>query len=503
MQPSSVKHSTPSAPTCPDAIDPTVAAITHELRTPLQAILGFTQLARQDWPAGVDATYLQQIELATRMMLRSVNDLLDLSHLERGTLEIDPDQDLDLVTLFAELEATGRSLLQDKSLSLCVEVDPDCPRYLRGDARRIQQVLLNLMANALRFTDRGRVTLRAKVVERGPRAVRLRLVVADTGVGMAGEDLSRMLALAGEDDGMALSTRRSGAGFGLRIVRQLLQLMGSRLQGVSVPSGGTLLWFELGLPVLDLAPDTVVARPVQAAGDGLPSDPLLQGMRVLVVEDNNLNRRVLCDQLHRWGVVTEVATSTEQARHILQASTLDALICDMQLPDGSGLSLLRWLRQQHGARARLPTLFLSAHVSEVDRRSAQALGAQACLLKPHDPHALVRHLVSMRRADEAPVRITPRMSAGLEALSGVNLMALFQSEWPALRMAIQRAEGVEPLRKAVHAVRGSLAVLGASPALQRARELEESLLAGEEPEAGRAGLIHAIDAMASDDEPRG
>lgn len=502
MQPPCVKHSTPSAPTCLNAIDPTVAAITHELRTPLQAILGFSQLARQDWPAGVDATYLQQIELATRMMLRSVNDLLDLSHLERGTLEIDPDQDLDLVALFAELEATGRSLLQDKSLALCVEVDPDCPRYLRGDARRIQQVLLNLMANALRFTDQGRVTLRAKVVERTPKSVRLRLVVADTGVGMAAEDLSRMLALAGEDDGMALSTRRSGAGFGLRIVRQLLQLMGSRLQGVSVPSGGTLLWFELGLPVLDFEPDAA-ARPLQAAAGGLPSDPLLQGMRVLVVEDNNLNRRVLCDQLHRWGVVTEVATSTEQARHILHVSTLDALVCDMQLPDGSGLSLLRWLRQQHGARARLPTLFLSAHVSEVDRRSAQALGAQACLLKPHDPHALVRHLVSMRRAHEAPVRVTPRMSAGLEALSGVNLLALFQSEWPALRMAIQRAEGVEPLRRAVHAVRGSLAVLGASPALQRARELEESLLAGVEPEGARAGLIHAIDAMASDDEPRG
>jgi len=499
MQSCSVKHSTPAAPTRPDAIDPTVAAITHELRTPLQAILGFTQLARADWPQGVDANYLQQIELATRMMLRSVNDLLDLSHLDRGTLEIDPDQDLDLVALFAELEATARSLVQDKPLVLQVEVDPGCPRYLRGDGRRIQQVMLNLLANALRFTDRGRVTLRATVVARGPQSVRLRLVVADTGVGMDAIDLEKMLAPNDEDGGELISTRRSGAGFGLRIVRKLLQLLGSRLQGVSVPSGGTLLWFELWLPVLDFAPaPEVEASPaLQPASPGLPRDPLLHGMRVLVVEDNNLNRVVLCDQLHRLGIAAEVAVNTEEARTRLLSGEFDALISDMQLPDGSGLSLLRWLRQQHGSRAGLPTLFLSAHVGQADQRSAQALGAQACLLKPHDPHALVRHLVAMRRAREAPARVTPRMSAGLEALSGVNLLALFQSEWPALRMAIQRADGVEALRRAVHAARGALAVLGAGSALQRARELEESLLNGQEPEGARADLIHVIDAMAS------
>lgn len=499
MKPGSVTQSTQSAsapPSGPDALGSAVAAITHELRTPLQAIIGFTQLARIDWPAGVDARYLQQIEQASRMMLRSVNDLLDLSHLERGTLQIEPDQDLDLAAVFAELQATADSLRQDKALTLHVNLDAACPRHLRGDAKRIQQVLLNLLANAIRFTDRGRVTLQARVVARRADALRLRLAVSDTGIGMGADELAQLLAPAGEGLAQTAGSRRSGTGFGLRIVRQLLQLMDSRLQGVSVPGGGTLVWFELWLPELNLPAEMApVAAASPPAPHGLPRDPILQGMRVLVVEDNSLNRLVLCDLLHRLGVVTEVAVDTQQARERLAGDGLDAMICDMQLPDGSGLSVLRWLRQQRGPQAHLPTLFLTAHVAEVDRRSAEALGAEACLLKPHDPQALVRHLVRMRRARDVPARVTPRTAAGLEALSGVNLTALFLSEWPALRMAIQRAQGLEPLRKAVHAVRGSLAVLGPSEALQRARELEEALLDGAEPDGARAGLIRTIDAI--------
>ena len=478
-----------------EVIDPAVAAITHELRTPLQAILGFTQLARLDWPEGVDARYLQQIELAARMMLRSVNDLLDMNQLEHGALRIEPDQDLDLSTLFAELKATADSLRQDREVSLEVHLDEACPRYLRGDAKRIQQVLLNLLANALRFTDRGRVTLQARMVGSRHGTAGLRMLVSDTGVGMDAQNLAWALSRDEAGTDPAAPVRRSGAGFGLRIVRQLLRLMGSQLQGVSVPGGGTLLWFDLWLPVLELPAAAPAAADEPGAVTSLPRDPALHGMTVLVVEDNSLNRVVLCDWLHRLGVVAEVAVDMRQAQARLSQGGLDALLCDMQLPDGSGLSLLRWLRQQRTPQAHLPTLFLSAHFTEHDHRSAQTLGAVACLLKPHDVHVLVRHLVSVRSARQHAPRVTPRTAAGLEALSGVNLQALFLSEWPALRMGIQRADDRETLRKAVHAVRGSLAVLGPSVALQQARALEEALLAGHEPEGARAALIRTIDAI--------
>ena len=473
-----------------------VAAVTHELRTPLQAIMGFTQLAMMDWPSGVEPRYLRQIEQATRLMLNSVNDLLDLTHLERGTLQIEPDQAVNLGAVFEQLQATADCLRQDKGLTLHVAQDTTCPRHLRGDGKRLQQVLMNLLANAIRFTDRGRVTLQHKVMARDEGHVTLRLLVSDTGIGMSAQDLHALMSLDGDH---ALATRRNGTGFGLRIVRYLLDLMGSRLQGVSVPGGGTLLWFDLKLPYL---PDGLVSErepvPAQDGLHSLPGDPILHGMQVLVVEDNTLNRVVLCDFLHRLGVVTEAVVDVQHAKARLVAQRFDALISDMHLPDASGVSLLRWVRQQGGALASLPTLFLSAHVGDLEHRSAKSLSAQACLIKPHDPHDMVRHLVAMRhqaRPHSVPSRHTSRTVAGLEALSGVNLRALFLSEWPSLRMEIQRADTVECLRKAVHAVRGSLAVLGQGPALELARALEEALLQGQEPEGARAHLITTIDAF--------
>lgn len=479
-------------------VDPMVAAITHELRTPLQAIIGFTQLARMDWPAEVDPRYLTQIERASRMMLRSVNDLLDLGQLERGTLVIEPDQDLDLVDVFRQLEATAGSLLQGKDLSVQMRLDGACPRHLRGDAKRIQQVLLNLLANAIRFTDRGRVTVQARVLAHRGDTVQLRLAVGDTGIGVPAADLDALLDPVPASEGPAAGARRSGTGFGLRIVRQLLALMGSHLHGASVSGGGTLMWFDLLLPCVAVAqPTASAAAPQPASGwpEGVLFDPVLQGMQVLVVEDNNLNLLVLSDFLARLGVQAEVAGTGQRARERLTRGGLDGVVCDMHLPDATGLSVVRWLREQAGPSAHLPVLFLSAHVSEMERRAADALGAEGCLLKPFDPQALVRHLVRMRRAPGARQHGTPRTVAGLMALTGVNLTALFLGEWPTLRMAIQRADTVDALRHAVHAVRGSLAVLGQSPALQVARSLEEALLAGQEPAGERARLIGMIDAM--------
>ena len=301
-------------------VDPMVAAITHELRTPLQAIIGFTQLARMDWPAEVDPRYLTQIERASRMMLRSVNDLLDLGQLERGTLVIEPDQDLDLVDVFRQLEATAGSLLQGKDLSVQMRLDGACPRHLRGDAKRIQQVLLNLLANAIRFTDRGRVTVQARVLAHRGDTVQLRLAVGDTGIGVPAADLDALLDPVPASEGPAAGARRSGTGFGLRIVRQLLALMGSHLHGASVSGGGTLMWFDLLLPCVAVAqPTASAAAPQPASGwpEGVLFDPVLQGMQVLVVEDNNLNLLVLSDFLARLGVQAEVAGTGQRARERL------------------------------------------------------------------------------------------------------------------------------------------------------------------------------------------
>jgi CheY-like chemotaxis protein len=185
------------------------------------------------------------------------------------------------------------------------------------------------------------------------------------------------------------------------------------------------------------------------------------------------------------GVEASTAGSCGEARAMLVHSPFDVVLADMQLPDDTGLGLGRWLRE-HPRLATQPFILLSAHLAADDRHAAQALGALGCLLKPHDPlelQALLRRVPS-RRPQVAGVTAPAgsgieRAQAGLRALSGVDLKLLFRSEWPALRLALQRARDAVDQRKAVHAIRGSLAVLGHSPELMAARALEEQLLAGQ------------------------
>ena len=560
-----------------------MAAITHELRTPLQAIIGFGQLAMMDWPEGVDRRYLNHIDQASRLMLRVVNDLLDLSHLERGTLEIEPDQPLDLHALMLRALDTADGLRLDKPVRLYANVDEACPRRLRGDGKRIEQVLLNLLSNAIRFTDQGQVVVGARWLGARPGEVTLRLSVADSGLGLAPDLLTRLNQPASSASSAASSSstpslatpQRGGSGFGLNIVRRLLELHGTQLKAASVEGGGTLMWFDLTLaceadpppaatcdalvltqderlfhtvrtqwaahglvarqaPSPEEAPCAaarwvidaerpqagawltraralgcqawlVQALPAEAsqAGGGalslprLPqavfttprqgasqADPALEGMRVLVVEDNALNQRVMRDHLGRLGVSCGIAESGARAQARLAEGGWDAALLDMQLPDMTGLSLARWMREQAHS-AQLPFVFLSAHLSGDDRLAAEVLGARGCLLKPHDPQALHRLLLEMRpqhAAAGAPQRARTRTEAGLQALSSLDIRQLMRSEWPALRLGLQRASDPTSLRRAVHAVRGALAMLGPSDALQQARALEEGLLSGRAPE---------------------
>jgi two-component system sensor histidine kinase/response regulator len=550
-----------------------VAAITHELRTPLQAIIGFGQLAQMDWPAGVDRRYLLQIEQASRLMLRVVNDLLDLSHLENGRLDIDPDQPLNLFALCSSVLSTADSLRQDKPVRLYAQVSPDCPTMLRGDGKRIEQILLNLMANAIRFTDRGEVVLKVRVRRQGPQSVTLRLAVADTGVGLSPAELALMTEPM-DQGGTGPARRRGGSGFGLNIVRRLLELHGSALRATSVQGGGTLVWFDLQLmrdatpaaaararPLTVLCTDdrrlfeTVrtqwaalglalqrASAPHEARGDGLwlvdamrrdlghwgevarqagvrllavsalpvagersvaslPQLPMmalddddsgdsgrglpLQGMRVLLVEDTLLNQRVLSALMGRMGASCEVAGTAALARDMLLQGPWDAALLDVHLPDQGGLTLARWLRDQP-ACAELPFAILSAHVTEDERLAAHMLGAHDCLLKPIEPVHLCRVLASMRGKSTPAWRAmhgAPEPAdAAVQALAGLDIQALFRQEWAALKGRLLQASSHEARRSAIHAIRGNLALMGAGAVWREARQLEDALLAGRQPD---------------------
>jgi signal transduction histidine kinase/CheY-like chemotaxis protein len=558
-----------AAPAAPPPVDALVGRIVHELRTPLQAIFGSVRLAAPEWPASVDAQHLERIDEAAAAMLRLVDDLLDLARVEAGTLEIEHDQPLDLHALVAGVLSLAEGLRQRRPLRLLATVDPACPRHLRGDAGRIGQVLRNLVANAVRFTDQGQVSLQVKLMQRREHEAVLRLSVADTGTGLNAVELSAMQP-TDADDAILPRPRREGHGFGLAVVRGLLELHGTHLRVASVLGGGTLAWFDLVLPLDPGAPvgsdapvaspgprDAVVlgaderltqtlalqwsahgARcwpqgaapqvrtwlvdaddpraeawllegeasdhrvlrvsampPLPGAGvvtpggawvacfprEAAPSrgrDPRLAGMRVLVVEDDLLNRHVMQAELRQAGVAVTTVEHAAQALRLARRMPWDAMLLDLHLPGADGLSLLRRLRA-HPDSAVTPVLLVSAHVTPAEQLEALELGVRTWLPKPHDPHVLREALAALRPAVSAP-------SPGAAATAPVampDLDALFRQEWPRLEAAVRGAGAPDALRAALHALRGALSVMRRPELLAEARRLEEAVQAGRVPPA--------------------
>ena len=537
------------------ARDEFVAGISHELRTPLNAIVGFTRLARAERPDTAVRQHLAQVEQAAQLMLRVVNDLLDLARLEAGRLEIDPELPLDLPALTGRVLGLASALRQDKPIRLYLSLDRAIPARLRGDAFRLEQVLVNLVGNALKFTDRGMVVIGAKLRARTADQVTLRLSVSDTGVGIALERLDRIGRAFERGPGSA-----GGTGLGLAVVRRLLELHGTRLKVASVAGGGTICWFDITLPVdaddgpvlpdtvvfsadrrlvdtvaalwrmqrralrppaeadaarhwvVDLAAPDAAARIAQAqrsgrtlhrvTADPLPAgrsgiddgtvtlpllaaaafgpprddtiaaDPQIAGRRLLVVEDNPMNQQVLAGLLRHLGAEPVLCADTAGALAQLAAGPFDAALLDLQLGAGEhGFDLARAMRALPTGES-LPIVFLSAHLDAADRITAGTLGALACLPKPYDAEALQLLLRPLPRRGVAAAAPAPL------ALAGAPLRALFAGVWPAQRAALDAAADPAALRGAVHALRGSLAVLGERHAVALAREVEEGLAAG-------------------------
>ncbi len=543
------------APAGLSARDEFVAGISHELRTPLNAIVGFTRLARAERPGAAVRQHLAHVEEAAQLMLRVVNDLLDLARLEAGRLEIDPELPLDLPALAGRVLGLASALRQDKPIRLYLNLDRAIPARLRGDAFRLEQVLVNLVGNALKFTDRGMVVVGAKLRARTASQVTLRLSVSDTGVGIALDRLDRIGRAFERGPGGA-----GGTGLGLAVVRRLLELHSTRLKVASVAGGGTICWFDLTLPVdadddppladtvvfsadrrlvetvaalwrtqqrallppaeadaarhwvVDLSAPDAAARIAQAqrsgrtlhrvtadplptgrtgsddgavtlpllaaAAFGLPrddtieADPQIAGRRLLVVEDNPMNQQVLAGLLRHLGAEPVLCADTAGALALLAAGPFDAALLDLQLGAGDhGFELARAMRAMPAGES-LPIVFLSAHLDAADRITAGTLGALACLPKPYDAEALQALLRPLPRRAVAAAPSAPLAAAG------APLRALFAGIWPAHRAALDAAADLATLRGAVHALRGSLAMLGERQAVALAREVEEGLAAG-------------------------
>ncbi|MGC4079793.1 MAG: ATP-binding protein [Rubrivivax sp.] len=364
-----------------------LANMSHEIRTPLNAMIGMAHLIRREALSARQSDRLSKLEAAARHLLEVLNAVLDLSKIEAGkmTLETLP---LRVETTVADVLSMLDERAAAKGLRLSSEVDR-MPRDLVGDPTRLQQALLNYANNAVKFTEHGSVTIRARLVEQDDSSALLRFEVEDSGIGIAPEVLPRLFA-AFEQADPSTTRRAGGTGLGLAITHRLAELMGGEAGASSQPGRGSTFWFTARL-----RRDAAAAVDAVQGAAAEAEQTLRQrhaGARVLLAEDNPVNAEVAQAILEEAGLTVELARDGRDAVAMALAGDYRLVLMDMQMPTLDGLDACRAIRLQRSS-AELPVIAMTANAFDEDRQRCQEAGMDDFISKPVDPATLYRLLL--------------------------------------------------------------------------------------------------------------
>ncbi|MCW2286535.1 PAS domain S-box-containing protein [Rhodoblastus acidophilus] len=469
-----------------------LANMSHEIRTPMNAILGFTRLLERENPTPGQAERLGKIDVAARHLLVLIDDILDLSRLEAGGLKLE-ERDFDLGQLLADVASLIGPGAREKGLRVNIDLD-HMPDRVSGDVTRLRQALLNYANNALKFTEKGSVTLRALLIHEGDNSIFARFEVEDSGIGIAPEVLPRLFSLFEQADA-SIKRRFGGAGLGLAITRRLAEAMGGEAGAESAPGAGSTFWFTALLKKSKGAWENQVRR---SSGDFVAHFEGRTNTRILLVEDNEINREVAVELLRAVGLDVSTAAHGGEAVEKAKAEPADLVLMDLQMPVMDGMEATRAIRKLPGWETK-PIVALTANVFNEDRRACLDAGMNDFITKPVDPAQLYATLARWLPAEGAVRPETPSEVArgddgplsieGLDVADGVRRMNGRMDAYKRLvaRFAELHMGDVDRVRDRLgqddadgavlitHTLKGSAGNIGANALFNAASRLEAAL----------------------------
>ena len=364
-----------------------LANMSHEIRTPMNAVIGLAFLLGKTSLDDEQSDLLAKLKLGSKSLLLVLNNVLDLSKIEAGELIVER-RAFDLHALLAELPEMLAVQAQAKGISFEIDEANDLPAALEGDATRLNQVLTNLLSNAIKFTERGGVSLRVSQVAATPSHVTLRFAVRDTGIGIEAEVQEQLFAPFAQADA-SITRRFGGTGLGLSIVKRLVKLMGGEVHVDSAPGVGS----EFSV-TLQFALASLDALDLPEAGPTEPGKYVLPGVRVLLVDDSDINLEVTRRILEAEGARVLVASNGQQAVDLLKAQpdAVDIVLMDVQMPVLDGYDATRRIRGELGLQ-ELPIIALTAGALSSERQRSAAAGMDDYIVKPFDAQQLMRSVL--------------------------------------------------------------------------------------------------------------